>query len=165
MLVVPGGQFTVNDGPRIAKWMRELANNGVEGVTTAKSAFGLTKTQLEQVTSDLTRPLESSTKGIKATEVAKTLVTGLKLKTTVHDDVKGALAEDDPVRDELRGLSSGTALAAVLRPAGAVLRPTKPEGGELGYRIEPSAANTESWPVGWPSEAQLRSSLPSCLSS
>ncbi len=90
VLVVPGGQFTVNDGPRIAKWMRELANNGVEGVTTAKSEFGLTKTQLEQVTSDLARPLESSTKGIKATEVAKTLVTGLKLKVTVHDDVKRA---------------------------------------------------------------------------
>jgi hypothetical protein len=153
VLVVPGGQFTVNDGPRIAKWMRELTNNGVEGVTTAKTAFGLTKTQLDQVTSDLKRPVEFSTKGIKPTDVAKKLVAGLKIKTTLHGDAKRALDEDDPVRDELRGLSSGTALAAVLRPAGAMLRPTKPAGGEVGYRIEPSDANADSWPIGWPSDA------------
>ncbi len=153
VLVVPGGQFTVNDGPRIAKWMRELAKNGVEGVTTPKSAFGLTKTQLEEVTKELTRPVDFDTKGTKPTDVAKKLVAGLKLKTTVNEDAKRSLAEDDPLRDELRGLSTGTALAAVLRPAGAILRPAKPTGGELGYRIEPSKSNVESWPIGWPSDA------------
>ncbi len=152
VLVVPGGQFTVNDGPRIAKWMRELANNGIEGVTTPKSAFGLTKTQIEEVTKELARPVDFDTKGAKATEVAKQLVAGLKLKTTVNKDAKRSLAEDDPVRDELRGLSTGTALAAVLRPAGAILRPAKPEGGELGYGIESSKSAVESWPIGWPSD-------------
>ena len=34
-----------------------------------------------------------------------------------------ALAAEDPVRDELKGLTSGTALAAILRPAGLVLKP------------------------------------------
>jgi hypothetical protein len=153
VLVVPGGQFTLNEGPKIAKWMRELANNGVEGVTTAKTAFGLTKTQLDQITGDLKQPVEFSTKGMKAIDAARKLTAALKIKTAVADEAKRGLAEDDPVRDELRGLSTGTALAAVLRPAGAILRPAKPEGGELSYRIESSNANSESWPIGWPSDA------------
>jgi hypothetical protein len=153
VLVVPGGQFTVNDGPKIAKWMRELESNGVEGVTTEKTAFGLTKTQLDQVTQDLKRPVEFSTKDMKAIDAARKLTAALKLKATVADEAKRGLAQDDPVRDELRGLSTGTAIAAVLRPAGAILRPAKTEGGDLGYRIESSDANTESWPIGWPSDA------------
>ena len=154
VLVVPGGQFTVNDGPRIAKWMRELANNGVEGVTTAKTRVRVDQDPARaghQRTHAAGRVFDQRDQTNRSRQ--DNSYAGLKLKTTVHDDAKRALAEDDPVRDELRGLSSGTALAAVLRPAGAVLRPTKPEGGELGYRIEPSDANTESWPIGWPSDA------------
>jgi hypothetical protein len=160
VLIVPGGQFTVNDGARIAKWMRELESNGVEGVTTAKTAFDLTNTQLEQVTHDLKQPVEFSTKGVKALDAARKLTAALKLKTTVADEAKRGLAGDDAVRDELRGLSTGTALAAVLRPAGAILRPAKPEGGDLGYRIDTSSANTDSWPIGWPSDASPAKLVP-----
>jgi hypothetical protein len=45
-LTLPGGRFTTADAPKIARWIRELSNNGVEGVTERRGAFGLTSGQL-----------------------------------------------------------------------------------------------------------------------
>jgi len=158
VLVVPGGQFTANDAAKIARWIKELSNNGIEGVTQRKAAFGLTKKQLAEVTDDLMQPVKFSTKGMKPVEAARTIVAALKLKATVDDDAQQALAADELVRDELEGLSSGTALAAILRPAGAALVPIKPEGGAVQYRL--TIDSSESWPVGWPVEKQPAKVVP-----
>jgi hypothetical protein len=154
MLTLPGGQFSANDGPRIARWMRQLADSGVEGVTQARSAFGLTKSQLAEVTDDLTRGVAFSTKGTKAPETLRRLLEPLKSKAVVDDEVERALADDEPVRDELQGFSTGTAIAAILRPAGAALVPAKPEGREVQYRLIAAKSAEEVWPIGWPSEKE-----------
>lgn len=151
-LSLPGGRFSTGDVAQISKWIKELGNNGVAGVTENKTAFGLTKEQLETVMADLARPVEFSTKGLKPNEAAGKLTRSLSIKTAVHDKVKRAIAEDDPVREELRGLSTGTALAALLRPAGAILQPTKPDGGEVQYLIAVAGDGEESWPIGWPTD-------------
>jgi hypothetical protein len=57
-------------------------------------------------------------------------------------------------------VSSGTALAAMLRPAGLVLTPEQPAGQSLGYRISKSAAGRESWPIGWNPQEPARKVLP-----
>jgi len=153
-LSLPGGRFTTGDAAQIAKWIKELGNNGVAGVTERKTAFGLTNEQLAAVMEDLMRPVEFSTKGLKPGETASKLTRSLSHKTMVHDSVKRAIADDEPVRDELRGLTTGTALAALLRPAGAVLRPIKPDGGEVQYLVTASTDGGESWPIGWPTDKQ-----------
>ncbi|MEX2138360.1 MAG: hypothetical protein WD894_03815 [Pirellulales bacterium] len=149
-LIVPGGRFTTADAPKIARWIHELSNNGVAGVTERKVAFGLTKGQLAEVTKDLTRPVAFSTKGIKPTDAVQQIVASLRLKATLDDETKRTLLADEPVRDELEGLSSGTALAALLRPAGAALVPLKPDGEPVQYRLIAAQSATEIWPVGWP---------------
>ena len=50
MLIVPGGQFNIDDRAQIARWIAELSKNGVEGVSERKGAFGLTKKQVADVT-------------------------------------------------------------------------------------------------------------------
>ncbi len=159
-LLVPGGRFGVSDRAGIARWIRELANNGVEGVTSPKAAFGLTGTQLSQATDDLSRSVRFSTKGVKALEAARTIVASLKLETVVADEVKQALSADDPVRDELKDLSSGTALAAILRPAGAALVPIKPAGAPVQYRLILAEGASEAWPIGRPVEKQPAKVVP-----
>jgi hypothetical protein len=154
MLVVPGGQFNSADSAKIARWIRDLSNDGVQGVTQRRSAFGLTRDQLEEVTKDLMRPVEFSTKGMSPMDAARKILGALKLKATVHTEVKQALAADDPVRDELQGLSSGTALAAILRPAGAALVPFKPQGAPVQLQLVNASGVTDLWPVGWPTEKQ-----------
>jgi hypothetical protein len=160
VLVVPGGNFTTDDRAKIARWMHELANNDVEGVTERRSAFGLTRPQLEEVTNDLMRPVTFSTKGLPPTDAARKIAGSLQLKLTVDNDVKRALAADDPLRDELSGLSSGTALAAILRPAGAALVPVKPDGQPVQFRLVTSEHAEEIWPIGWPTEQPAAKVLP-----
>jgi hypothetical protein len=154
LLVVPGGQFTTADGARIKRWIGELANNGVEGVTERKTAFSLTKTQLAEATEGLMRPITFATKGMPPIDAARKIVSSLKLPATVDDAVKRALVADDRVRDELQGISSGTALAAILRPAGAALVPEKPDGKPLRWRLIEADGAADVWPVGWPVEKQ-----------
>jgi hypothetical protein len=163
VLTLPGGRFTTADGPKLARWIRELQNNGVEGVTERKEAFGLTRGQLAEVTKDLTRPVTFSTKGIKPNDAVEKIVRSLQLDAIIDPETRQALLADDPVRDELEGLSSGTALAAILRPAGAALVPRKPDGKPVQYRLTPAADTNEIWPVGWPPKQPRGKAVPKLI--
>jgi hypothetical protein len=160
VLIVPGGQFTTADAAKISRWMRELADHGVEGVTEPKQSFGLTRGQLEEVTKELMRPVAFSTKGTRAPEVVRKISQSLKLPVVIDADVERALAADDPVRDELMGLSSGTALAAVLRPGGAALVPVKPAGRGVQLRLTAADGQSQIWPIGWPPQQQPAKVVP-----
>jgi hypothetical protein len=153
-LLVPGATFTTADGPKIVRWMRELADNGAEGVTQPKHSFGLTQSQLEEVTRELMRPVGFSTKGLPPAETLHKIGRTLKVPLAIEADVQQALAADDPVRDELIGLSSGTAMAAILRPAGAALVPSKPAGRGLQLRLTSAKGQDQIWPIGWPPQDQ-----------
>jgi hypothetical protein len=150
VLVLPGGRFTTADGPKLARWLQELRNNSVEGVTQPREAFGLTPGQLAEVTKDLMRPLAFSTKGVKPLDAVEKILQSLQIRAIVDHQTRQALLADDPVRDELVGLSSGTALAAILRPAGAALTPLKPDGEPVQYRLIPAQNAGQVWPIGWP---------------
>jgi hypothetical protein len=160
VLIVPGGQFTIDERAKLVRWIQELADHGVEGVTEQKSAFGLTRQQLEETTKDLMRPVAFSTKGLPPTDAARKIAAALKLKLIVDHEIKQALAADDPLRDELVGLSSGTALAAILRPAGAALVPVKPAGQPVQLRLVASSSAEKIWPIGWPAQQQPAKALP-----
>jgi hypothetical protein len=151
-LAVPGGKFTLADRAAIAKWLGELGENGVAGVTQRKGAFGLLARQLADARDGLAPPVSLQTKGLSAPEAIDKIRGLLKNKLTIDDAAAKSLAADDPVRDELNGLSAGTALAAIARPAGAILQPKKSADGEIEYVLIKATAGDESWPIGWPPE-------------
>lgn len=158
-LHLPGGKFAVGDVGRLRKWLDNLGDQGADGVTQPRSAFGLVAKQLEQVHDDLKKPVEFSTQGIAAAKAVREVGRQLKYTLLVDETAKGALA-DTKVVDELQGVSSGTALAAMLRPAGLVLEPVRPPGEELRYRIGKAVAGRESWPIGWKPAAAANKTLP-----
>jgi hypothetical protein len=162
-LVVPGGQFTLSDRPQISNWLRELGENGVAGVTQKKGAFGLLARQLVVVRDDLAQPVGFGTKGLPPAQAIEKIRSQLKYKLVVDESVEKAIAADDPVRDELSGLSCGAALVAIARPAGAILKPKKPSGGELEYALTTATEGGESWPIGWPPEQSDIKVLPQLL--
>jgi hypothetical protein len=164
-LILPGGQFGLSDGPKITKWLRELGENGAAGVTQQKGAFGLLAKQLADVHDDLAQPIDFSTKGMPAAQAVEKIRGQLKVKLAIDDDVEKAVTADDPVRDELNGLSCGTVLAAIARPAGAILQPQKPTGGELELMLVKSAQAAEAWPIGWPPDQSDVKVLPQLLDS
>jgi hypothetical protein len=158
-LLLTKGRFGLNDRAKIEEWLRKLRTDGEEGVTIKPAAFGLLPRQLLEVHEALAVPVKVSTKGKQPRDVAKQIASGLSLKFTTDSAGQKALAADEPILDELEGLSSGTALAAVLRPLGLVLVPEK-SGSEIRLRISSGQAVSEHWPVGWPPKDNPTETLP-----
>ena len=134
VLNLPGGKFKPSDTPGLAKWLDHLTDEGPAGVTEQRSAFGLVASQLQQVNNDLKRPVGFSTRDVLATKAINGIGRGLKLRIEIDEAAAGQLT-GVKVANELKGLSSGTGIAAILRPAGLVLEPERPWRGELHYRI------------------------------
>ena len=158
-LILPKAQFGLRDKGRIAAWFDKLKAGGEEGVTVKPTAFGLLPTQLVQVHEALAVPVTFSTAGKSPREAAKEIADGLSLKFVSDTASQRALATEEPIADELKGLTSGTALAAILRPLGLVLVPEK-SGSTVRLRITDSRSAKEHWPVGWPAKDNPGQTLP-----
>jgi hypothetical protein len=158
-LYLPGGKFTAGDSAGLKKWLADLADQGVEGVTQPRQAFGMTRSQLVEVDDDLKKPLAFATKDVPATKAVEQLAQGLQHKLQIEPGVLKSLAEST-VEEDLQGVSAGTALAVILRPAGLVFTPERPSGGSVQYRVSKPAAGHESWPIGWKADQPDAKILP-----
>lgn len=158
-LLLTKGRFGLGDRAKIEEWLRKLRSDGEEGITVKPAAFGLLPRQLVAVHESLAVPVKASTKGQQPREVARLIANGLSLKFTTDSAGQKALAADEPILDELQGLSSGTALAAVLRPLGLALVPEK-AGAEVRLRISSLQTAKEHWPIGWPPPGNPKEILP-----
>jgi hypothetical protein len=152
-LALPNGKFSLSDRAGIAKWIEKLQAGGIDGLTTTSVAFGLTSDELVDFDARLAQPIDFDTRGSRAGDVARKIVQRLTMETFVSDAARRAFASNEPVLDELNGLSAGTALAATLRPLGLVLSPEKPRGGKVRLAISDVREVKESWPIGWPPQA------------
>ncbi len=151
-LILPGGRFGLADGDRLSKWISELGRQAAAGVTENKAAIGLLPEQTAKARDGLSPAVDFATKGLPAAEVLSKIGEKLKYPVVVDPEIQRAIAADDPVRDELQGISSGTALAALVRPVGAVLQPREAASGGLEYVMSRAKAGTEAWPIGWPAD-------------
>ena len=145
--VLPGGKFTVNDTARLKKWLADLSTDGAEGVTQPRQVFGLMRSQLVEIDDELKKPLAQATEKVTADKAVGQVAAGLGHKLEIDAAGQQALAAAT-IEENLLGVSQGTALAAMLRPAGPGLRPRAAGGGAV-YRVFKPATGRESWPVGW----------------
>jgi len=157
-LVLPGGRYHDGDARRIAAWLNDLARRGPPESREPVVGFGLTQSQMAAVRADLATPIELSTRGKPRAGVVRKLAGLLKLPVRMDAALLAADA-DNRVADELSGLSCGTGLAAVLRPAGLALVPhvgsTGPE-----YLVTTARAQRETWPVGHKPQERVTQVLP-----
>jgi hypothetical protein len=149
-LITPGGQFGYGDGAKLKKWLEEVqGSGGLPGQR--KTIFGLSAKQLDELKNDLSSTVSFSTKGMRPEQAIEKIRANLKTTLSIDRGIEKAIAADDPVRDEFIGLSAGTALAAIARPAGGVL---VPRVGAKGVELTIAAPQPggEMWPIGWPPE-------------
>jgi len=146
-LLLPRGRFSTRDSQDIAKWIQRLRKHGLSGPKPADqaTAFGLTAKQLTGIHQKLAAPVAAKTQGLSPKAVARAIVQGLNIRGSVDPAVRNAFKETDKVAEELQGVSSGTALAVVLRPLGLVLVPQKLDDGTIGLRI--TDANSRHAPL------------------
>lgn len=158
VLYLPGGKFKHNDSGKLRSWLANLGDGGAEGVTEPRSAFGLTPRQLVEVNDDLKQTLGFSTKAQRADRAVAQLATRLKHAVELDAAQRRVLAEVT-LADELSDVSCGTALAAMLRPAGLAFEPER-SGGATGYRVRKAKVGREAWPVGWRPRTRPAKAMP-----
>ena len=151
-LVLPGGKFRLRQTAEIRDLLQKFRDDGGEVTLSEKKAFGLTAKQLVWVHAKLAQPVEFSTRGKPAAEVVRQLSEQSGLEVVKDEAVRRALASGETIRDELQGLSTGTALAAALRPLGLVVEPHRVQGNDIQLHLRAFEESDEHWPVGWPSQ-------------
>jgi hypothetical protein len=153
VLVVPGARFRRSECKRLAEWLDDLAKRGPPEKREKASAFGLTGSQLEKVNADLAKTVDFSTKGMSRANAVNKIAGQLELKLTVEGRLsEGAEGDNDKIEEELSGLSSGTALACILRPIGFCMVPRE-SSDTLAYTVKKAELGKEVWPIGWPAES------------
>jgi len=159
-LVVPGGRFRLGDQQKIEQWLERLRQDGPELLTAAeRPPFGLTVVLLKRVRDDLQQPVTSSTKGQDPHAVMQRVERKLSIPLQVDREAIAALRTAGPIVEELQGLSSGTVLAAVLRPLGLALVPQR-QGQKVRYVVRRATAEEDIWPIGWPPKEKRQALAP-----
>jgi len=157
-VVVPGARFRSTELARLARWLKDLAQQGPAGERGGPTAFGLDARQFQQVHDDLAQTVSFSTAGTARSEVVQRIAQTLKLPLRLDPAHLEAIGQDK-VPEELSGLSSGTALAYVLRAPGLCLVPGRGAAGPE-YTIVAARPELQIWPVGWPPEKPDRDVAP-----
>ncbi|MBN1589047.1 MAG: hypothetical protein JW888_06000 [Pirellulales bacterium] len=157
-IVLPGGRYRRGQAHRVATWLDELARRGPPESREPVVAFGLPRSQMAAARDDLTPAVEFSTKDVARAEVVRRIVRRLQLP--VRMDEKLLAEATDRVAEELKGLSRGTVLAYVLRPAGLVLVPRMSDAAGPEYLITTSRGQREIWPIGWTPEKRRQDLVP-----
>jgi hypothetical protein len=176
-LLLAGGTFSRGDRSRLKDYFERLAADGADSLTAPRGMFGLTEKEIEAVFADLAQPIDFETEGQLPRAVIDRLQTAFASKVVVDAEADPALRDATPCADELQGLSAGTGLAIMLRSDGLVLRPDKPRGQAVVYRIALLENNVltrstlgkttdhelRQWPIGWEPQKPPGAAAPSLL--
>lgn len=150
-LKLPGGRYSLRDADRVKDYIQKLRDDGAEVTLAEKQAFGLTAPQLVSVFEEFGAKVQIETKGQPTNQVIQELAAGVRTEIEITRKARRML-DTTPVVEEYQGLSTGTAMAGMLRPLGLVLTPYREQGKAIRFRISASTEADEHWPVGWPIE-------------
>ncbi len=158
-LVLPGGKFTLRDGGKIAAYLKDLQAGGPPS-TRKTTAFGLTPEQFDALRKDLARPVRFDTKGKARADVLEKIAADLNHEMALQGGARDALKEAGEMIENLEGVSYGTAVACLLRPAGLGLMPRTLGGGKVRLEVRAGLTEKDAWPIGLSAEDQRRKLLP-----
>jgi hypothetical protein len=151
-LFLPGGSFSIRDKAGIRELIQRIRDDGARVALAEKKAFGLTSDQLVELHQLMRKPLNFNTQSMSAAEFVQDISKLIGREFALDATARTALAGSATVAEELSGVSSGTALAVVLRPFGLVWQPRRLQGKPLELMIVDSGNSSENWPIGWPIE-------------
>lgn len=162
-LRLPGGSYGLGDLTRLKADLAKLGQSPADREQAKIIAFGLTASELKAVREALQAPVDFETQGKPAADTLRRIAAGAKLAVHFDDEATRLLAHAEPVYDDVRGISTGAALAAVLRPYGLTLQPRKRSSERIDLWIAPARSGADAWPVGWPPPEKDTKLLPVLL--
>jgi hypothetical protein len=158
-LVLPGGKFAQGDRARLKQFFEELPRR-VDEEHNPRGRFGLTREDFALAFADLSGTVTESTLDGAPHELVATLTRDFAMPVSGEPAIKAALRDAPPFKAQMKGLTSGTVLAAVLRAADLQFVPERIGNDPLTLRVTRLDVAREHWPVGWKPLATLRQTAP-----
>ena len=156
-LELSGGSYRLRDMGKIRDLLQKFRDDGKETTLAQKHDFGLTVSQLVTLAEKFAKPVAEPTKGKPFSAVVNSIARQTGVSFARDSAARAALAGQADVTQEFQGMSSGTALAALVKPMGLVLEPGREQGQQVKVHIKRPEAGKKSWPVGRePEDAPVR---------
>ena len=147
-LELPGGTFRIGDIAKIHDLLQKFRDDGKETTLAQKHDFGLTADQLVDLAQKLAKPITEPTKGKPFATVVNLITRQTGVPFARDASARAALAGQERVSQEFQGMSSGTALAVMVKPLGLVLEPNRKQGQAVQVHIKRAEVGKQSWPAG-----------------
>jgi len=152
-LIFADNSFSLGEGGKLKEWINELKSYGAEGSPDGKPIWGLSKSAFVALHKSLGEPVKLETADLPLETAVDTLQLPNQLPVRFSLDSRKKLRENSsPVptgRQEVQGMSKGTALAILLKAHGFGFRPLRTPTGSIELVVEPLSKTTDVWPVGW----------------
>ena len=151
MMHFPGHEFTLQNPGLLKDWLGELRQFGAQGSPKGKPLWGLTEVQFEELTKSLSARVQTSTLGLDFDAALAAIPLGPGHKLVIHSSAQEILpAESEaPLKIDVAGLSTGTALAAVLSQWQMGFQPLRTPGGRVDLLVQPLDQIDRAWSIGW----------------
>ena len=157
IVLPPSSQFSKRELGNIKAWMHQLQKGGTDASSSLQEPFGLSAAELDLVRQQMAGHVQITTKGKQRSEVIGQLVAGQRFSVVIGGTIRQKLDRTQSVPEELAGLATGTALAALLRPAGLGLQPS---WDKATWSVVKKKADNQVWPVGWDSDQSAARTVP-----
>lgn len=152
-LVFPTKAFTRSDAAKLKEWLTELKTYGAQGNPKGKPLWGLTEAQFAVVYGAVGNPVETEVEGqplaAALTQLGLPEKYPVRLSVASNEWLASEFPKAPPVRNFVKGMSMGTALAVVLNEYGLGFRPLRKADGGMELTVDPLKVNREAWPAGW----------------
>lgn len=145
--------FTLAESEKMIEWIRELKTYGAQGAPHGKPLFGLDERQFAVVMRSLEPAVNVDTQELTLDGLFEKLPLPRTLPIRLTPDAQRSVRMRDPSQlslQDLRGISIGSALAAVLGEFGLAFHPLRTPEGRIELTVTPRDDASDRWPIGWP---------------
>ena len=147
-LVLPSGSYRLSDSTKIRDLLQKFRDDGTDTTLAEKHDFGLTREQLIDLATQFAKPIAEPTKGKPFLATVDAIASQTGVPFVRDSNARAALASQENVTQEFQGMASGTALAAMMKPLGLVLEPSRQQGEQVKVHLKRAQDSKQSWPVG-----------------
>lgn len=168
------GSILLPDGTRVssyqptelAQWIQDLPEKMDQKKQSDQapelSDFGLTSAATNELLNILKIPLNNSSLEKAPLETLRDCIRQLTCPVDISTKQLKRIQNLDPISEELQGLSCGTVLAYLLRPAGLCLSPRQTSSG-VELSVVTAEKNVKPWPIGFQTRERESEVLPDMI--